>query len=159
AICMLLDSWNISNGKGWVFSGYFFKKKGFLKNLWVYHVAALLPVKEENRVTFYMVDPATYHRLATLSEWAENVTDNPHGYYLIKQGSVYIFPAKNLRKNNWYERNKRNYRWTIQGLAGINGVSSTGKAQLRFNKRKVARTEKIFEKLKKSPPEFLQNRA
>jgi hypothetical protein len=157
AICILLDEWKIPNAKGWVFSGYVFKKIGYLKNLWVYHVAAMLPVLEENVVRFYMIDPATSGTLVTIEEWAANVTDNPHSYYAIKKGSYYIFPSVNIKKTNWYERNKRNYNWTLQGLAGINGVSSKGKAQLRFNKRKVKRTEQVFKELKKTPPQFLLN--
>jgi hypothetical protein len=62
AICILLDQWEMQNGKGWVFSGYVFKKTGFLKNLWKYHVAALLPVREGDEVTYYIIDPATSDR-------------------------------------------------------------------------------------------------
>ena len=156
AICILLDAWKISNGKGWVFSGYVFKKVGYLKNLWVYHVAAAIPVREGDNVSFYIIDPATSSTITTVAEWAENVTDNPHSYHLIKNGTYYIFPSKTIRRNNWFQRNKRNYNWTIQGLSGINGVSSKGKAQLRFNKRKVKKTEMVFKELKKSPPVFLQ---
>lgn len=155
AICILLDEWKISNGKGWVFSGYVFNKIGYLKNLWVYHVAVLIPVKEENEVNFYIIDPATADRLVTLFDWAANVTDNPHSYYLIKRGDVYIFHPGNIKKDNWYVRDRRNFNWTIQGLSGINGVSSKGKAQLRFNKRRVEKTLHTFKELKKARPSFL----
>src|SRR5687767_1313390 len=57
AICMLLDKWGVGNYKGWVFSGAFLKKDdGCLKNLWNYHVAALLPVKEGGDMKFYIID-------------------------------------------------------------------------------------------------------
>lgn len=154
AICILLDEWNIANCKGWVFSGYVFKKVGYLKNLWKYHVAASVAVMEADAVTFYIIDPATSDSLIKIEDWAANVTDNPHSYYLLKSGNFYIFPKK-IAKDKWYERNKRNYNWTIQGLSGINGVSTKGKAQLRFNKRKVLKTRNSFNELRKSKPSFL----
>jgi Glutaminase len=152
AICILLDEWKIQNGKGWVFSGYIFKKIGYLKNLWKYHVAALLPVQEEAGINYYIIDPATSDGLVLIADWAANITDNPHSYYLIKKGDYYIFNAGKIEKANWYKRNKRNYNWTMQGLSGINGVSSKGKAQLAFNKKKVLKTEKLFKELKKLKP-------
>ena len=154
AICILLDEWKIQNGKGWVFSGYVFKKIGYLKNLWKYHVAALLPVKEGEEINYYIIDPATSGKLVTVEEWAANVTDNPHSYYLIKNGDYYIFNPRKIEKNNWYKRNKGNYNWTIQGLSGINGVSSKGKAQLAFNKKNLLKTKKLFKELLNSLPPF-----
>lgn len=154
AICILLDEWNIPNYKGWVFSGYVFKKIGYLKNMWKYHVAAAIPVTEEGKLICYIIDPATSDSLIKVEDWASNVTDNPHSYYLLKSGRVYIFPAK-IGKDKWYKRNMRNYKWTMQGVSGINGVSTKGKAQLRFNKRKVLRTITLFNDLRKSKPSFL----
>ena len=154
AICILLDEWKIQNGKGWVFSGYVFKKIGYLKNLWKYHVAALLPVKEGATINYYIIDPATSGQLLLIADWAANITDNPHSYYLIKRGDYYIFNAGKIEKDNWYGRSKRNYNWTIQGLSGINGVSNKGKAQLAFNKKKVLKAEEQFKQLKKVKPEL-----
>ncbi|GEO11423.1 protein-glutamine glutaminase family protein [Segetibacter aerophilus] len=154
AICILLDSWNIPNYKGWVFSGYVFRKIGFLKNMWKYHVAAAIPVVEGNEVNIYVIDPATLDALMKVEDWAANVTDNPQSYHLVKRGTTYIFPA-NIRKDKWYDRNKRNYNWTIQGLSGINGVSTKGKAQLRFNKKRVLKTRHLFNELRKTKPTFL----
>lgn len=154
AICILLDEWKIQNGKGWVFSGYVFKKIGFLKNLWKYHVAALLPVKEGDETNYYIIDPATSGKLIIIEEWAANVTDNPHSYHLIKNGDYYIFHPRKIKKTNWYKRNKGNYNWTIQGLSGINGVSSKGKAQLAFNKKNLLKTKKRFKELLNSQNPF-----
>lgn len=154
AICMLLDEWKITNGKGWVFSGYVFNKIGYLKNLWKYHVAALVPVKETEGTIFYIIDPATTDKLLPVTNWAANITANPHTYYLLKKGDVYIFPTGKIEKENWYKRNKRNYNWTMQGLAGINGVSSKGKAQLAFNKSRVIKAQKAFLELKKVKPDL-----
>ena len=149
AICILLDEWKISNCKGWAFSGYVFKKIGYLKNLWKYHVAAAIPVAHDNEVKFYIIDPATTESLLEVEDWAANVTDNPHSYYCLKKGTTYIFPRK-ISTEKWYERNKRNYNWTMQGLAGINGMSTIGKAELRFNKRRVVKTKQLFEELRKA---------
>ncbi|MEO8109422.1 MAG: protein-glutamine glutaminase family protein [Ginsengibacter sp.] len=152
AICLLLDEWKIPNGKGWVFSGYVFNKIGYLKNLWKYHVAAAVPVMENNQIVYYIIDPATNERLTSVLDWAANVTDNPHSYYMIKKGEYYIFNEKKIKKNNWYKRNKGNYNWTMQGLSGINGISSKGKAQLAFRKDKVKKTKKDFNELKYQNP-------
>ena len=152
AICILLDEWGIQNGKGWVFSGYVFKKIGYLKNLWKYHVAALLPVQEGTAINYYIIDPATSDELILIADWAANITDNPHSYYLIKKGDYYIFNAGKIEKDNWFARSRRNYNWTIQGLSGINGVSSRGKAQLVFNKKKILKMGGLFKELKKLKP-------
>ena len=154
AICIMLDEWKIQNGKGWVFSGYVFNRIGFLKNLWKYHVAALVPVLEGTIINYYIIDPATSPKLALIADWATNITDNPHSYYLIKKGEYYIFSPGDIKRDNWFKRNKRNYNWTIQGLSGINGVSHKGKAQLAFNKKKVLKTNKLFKALKKTEPPF-----
>lgn len=156
AICMLLDAWNIPNYKGWVFSGYFHNKEsGSLANTWNYHVAALLPVSEHNQVNCYIIDPATVDSLATIDYWASNITAIPYSYYFIKQSHYYIFPGKKIEKDNWYKRNKRNYRWTMQGLSGINGVSSIGKAQLSFKKERVKAAQRAFTALKHNKPQFM----
>jgi len=42
----------------------------------------------------------------------------------------------------------------MQGLAGINGLSSRGKATLAFNKKKVIKTKAAFMKLKKEKISF-----
>ncbi|MDQ6763231.1 MAG: protein-glutamine glutaminase family protein [Bacteroidota bacterium] len=152
AICLLLDEWKIPNAKGWVFSGYVFHKIGYLKNLWKYHVAATVPVMENEEVTYYIIDPATNEHITTVADWAADVTDNPHSYYLIKKGEYYIFNEKKIKKDNWYKRNKGNYNWTMQGLSGINGISSKGKAQLAFLKNKVRKTKKDFSELKNQNP-------
>jgi hypothetical protein len=151
AICMLLDEWKIPNYKGWVFSGEFLKKgAGSLANLWNYHVAAAVPVKENEELNFYIIDPATSPKLETVAAWADNVTHNAHSYHLIKSGHYYIFKPPDIKKDNWYKRNKRNYNWTMQGLSGINGLSNTGRAQLCFRKQKVKNTYRLFCELKKS---------
>ncbi len=157
AICILLDEWKIPNGKGWVFSGYIFNKTGYLKNLWKYHVAALVPVCEGKKIDYYIIDPATSPGLVTIEQWATNITDNPHSYYLIKSGDTYIFNAGKIEKENWHKRNRRNYNWTMQGLGGINGVSNKGKAQLAFNKKKVPETKRLFQKLKNNKPTFINS--
>lgn len=155
AICILLDDWGIQNGKGWAFSGYMFNKIGYLHNNWKYHVAALLPVNEEGTIKYYIIDPATADQLINVADWAANITDYPHSYYLIKEGDYYIFPHGKIERDNWHKRNKRNYNWTIQGLSGINGISSKGRAQLSFNKSRVLKTAVAFNRLKSMKPDLV----
>lgn len=152
AICLLLDEWKVPNAKAWVFSGYVFNKIGYLKNLWKYHVAAAIPIAQDGQINYYVIDPATNDDLTNIEDWAANVTDNPHSYHLVKKGHYYIFNEKKIKKDNWYQRNKGNFNWTMQGLSGINGISSKGKAQLAFLKNKVRKTKKDFEELKYQNP-------
>ncbi|MBX9785661.1 MAG: hypothetical protein K2X48_20445 [Chitinophagaceae bacterium] len=157
AVCLLLDAWHIPNYKGWVFSGAFLKNHiGGLKQFWNYHVAALLQVKANDANEFYIIDPSTATELILLNDWAANVTEYPHSYHFIKNAGVYIFPSGAIGKYNWHRRSKQNKKWTIQGLAGINGVTKTGKAQLMFQKKRISNAGFDFEVLKKVNP--LQNR-
>lgn len=156
AICILLDEWKISNYKGWVFGGnYLTKNEGSLINNWKYHVATIVPVQNGDTLVFYVIDPATLNAPDTILNWATNITDLPFGHYLIKWSYYYIFHHEKINKDNWYKRNRQNYKWTIQGLAGINGVTKTGKAQIAFKKYKIEKTEKLFKNLLTNKPSFL----
>ena len=156
AICILLDEWNLPNYKGWVFSGNFLAgEEGNLINNWKYHVAAIVPVQDGNETNFYVIDPATLQQPDTILNWATGITDLPFCHYLIKLNNYYIFPHKRIQRDNWFKRNRQNYKWTIQGLSGINGVSKIGKAQICFNKSRINKTEQNFRYLRKSKPGFL----
>jgi len=153
ALCIVLDAWGVPNFKSWVFSGAFLRNHiGGLKQLWNYHVAAMLQVKEESGTGFYVIDPATADHLQPLYRWAERVTDYPHSYHLIKTSDQYIFPGGIITKDNWHKRDKQNRKWVIQGLAGINGVSPVGKAQLCFQKKRIRITSERFNALQKLNP-------
>jgi hypothetical protein len=150
AICILLDEWKIPNEKAWIFSGYYLKKQtGQLKQNWNYHVAPILPVEEEGQIIYYVLDPATAGSLQLINEWAAAITEVPQSYYCIRQPHWYIFPAKNISTSKWHTRNKQNRKWMIQCLAGINGLSATGKAKLCFNKGRLKNVTLAFEKAKK----------
>ena len=154
AICILLDQWRIPNYKAWVFSGQFLKgEQGTLTNLWNYHVATAIPVLIDNIIYFYVIDPATSQQINSIDVWADNVTEAPYSYNVIKQGNYYIFAADNIQHSNWYLRNQENYRWTIEGLAGINGVAPDGEQFINENKLLIEKTRIEFNKLKngKSP--------
>jgi len=114
-----------------------------------------LPVYEKEVLNFYVIDPATLSAPDTILNWASNITESPFGHYLIKHGCYYIFSHEKIEKDNWYTRNKQNYKWTIQGLSGINGVSKTGKAALIFNRNRIKKTEQKFMHLQKNKPSFL----
>lgn len=155
AICMILDKWALPNYKGWVFGGNFLTKEtGYLINNWKYHVATILPVKDKEGLNFYVIDPATLQKPSTILEWATNITDAPFSHYLIKWNRYYIFPEAEIERDNWHELNRQNYKWTIQGLAGINGVAKKGQAEIVFNKNRVRNTEQRFKELIKAKPSF-----
>lgn len=153
AIGLLLTQWGLPNYKGWVFGGAYLKKTtGNLLNLWDYHVAAALPVAEAGHTELYIIDPATTDGAVTLYAWADAVTADECSYYLVRQSSDYIFCPPVITPFNWHGSNKQNFKWTVQGLAGINGVSQTGKAQLVFRKKAIAKTQKAFKELMRSNP-------
>lgn len=155
AICILLADWGYTASKAWVFSGNFRQKSlGYLTNFWKYHVAAAIPVQEADAVVYYVIDPATSPQLITVAKWALQVTAVGSSYHFIKHGHYYIFPNGRVIRDNWHKRNKRNFNWTMQGLSGINGVSATGRAQLAFCKKKVAKTVVAFRRLRTQPPSF-----
>jgi Glutaminase len=153
AVCVLLQQWYMPNYKAWVFSGDFLKNHvGGLKQHWNYHVAPVLPVKEADRIVLYIIDPATGNSLQRMGEWAAGITAYPHSYHFIKLPHCYIFNQKKITAYNWHTRNRQNRKWMIQGLAGINGLSASGKARLCFNKARLINTAIAFEKLKKQSP-------
>lgn len=155
AICLLLKQWKMTSFKAWVFSGTYLKKdNGTLTNCWNYHVAAILPVREDNKAVFYVLDPATLDSAETIEKWALQITATPHSYHLVKEGVYYIFNPASINKDVWYKQNRQNYKWTIQGLAGINGVSQRGKAQLVFQKRKIHEKDKAFRRLLYQVPDM-----
>jgi hypothetical protein len=116
----------------------------------------MLPVKEQatDILEYYVIDPAHASSLQKIVDWANVITKQDFSYHLIKTGYTYIFPTGIISKENWHYRNKQNFKWTIQGLAGINGVSNTGKAAVTFKKYKIRRTLKSFTQMKNSIPSF-----
>jgi len=157
AIAILLLEWGIPHYKSWLFSSYFLKnEEGSLFNDWNYHVCLLLPVKhsDSDTIEHYVIDPAHAPSLQKINNWANALTKDAYSYYIIKNGYTYIFPTGLITQQNWHYRNKQNFKWTIQGLAGINGVSNSGKAAVTFKKYKIRQTLKSFTKLKNSKPDF-----
>lgn len=153
AICLLLQSWQIPHYKAWVFGGAFLKNHiGGLKQNWKYHVAATIPIQENNTIELYVIDPATCNQLQTIKEWASNVTAYSHSYYCIKNAECYIFSHKKITQKNWHKRNKQNNKWTIQGLAGISSLSAKGKSQLCFNKKRLKNIQLALKKLQNNNP-------
>jgi hypothetical protein len=157
AIAILLLHWGIPHYKAWLLSSYFLKnEEGSLHNEWNYHVCITLPVKENasDPLEFYIIDPAHANKLLKMEDWASALTKDAFSYHFIKTGYTYIFPTGLILQYNWHLRNKQNFKWTIQGLAGINGVSNSGKAAVTFLKNRIRQTLKKFIALKNSNPDF-----
>ncbi len=157
AMAILLLHWDIPHYKAWLFDSYFLKnEEGSLQNEWNYHVCIMLPVKEDSseKMEYYVIDPAHSSQLQKMFKWADDLTKNAFSYHIIKNGYTYIFPTGQISQQNWHFRNKQNFKWTMQGLAGINGVSNSGKAAVVFNKYKILRTQKSFTELKNRKPDF-----
>ncbi len=145
AVCLLLDQLKIPNYKAWVFSGFFLKKNaGQLTNYWNYHVAPVVPVENNGEVFQFVLDPATAAALLPVQDWAVAITQFPHTYYSLRQSHWYIFPAKHIHSGKWHSRNKRNRKWMIECLAGINTLTKTGQARLIFKKKRIHSTAQAF---------------
>ncbi len=112
----------------------------------------MLPTLVGADITAMVLDPTHSETLVTVEHWANDVTLDAQSHHLVKMGHVYIFPVGQIRNENWHHRNRQNYKWTMQGLAGINGVSTKGKAAVTFNKFKIARTIKAFQLLQRNNP-------
>jgi hypothetical protein len=141
AICRLLLHWKIPQGH-----------VGGLKQHWNFHVAPVIQTKLHGESILYVIDPSTNNSLQNLYDWAAAITDFPHSYHFIKHPNWYIFNEKNINANNWYARDKQNLKWMIQGMAGINGLSPTGKAQLCFLKKRIAQYHQAFNQLHQQYP-------
>jgi hypothetical protein len=155
ALCILLDQWGIPNCKAWVFSGFFLNKNlGSLVNFWNYHVAAAVRVEGDTGPAFYVLDPATLQGPERVENWAAGVTHYPFSYHALRNGKDYIFPPGDIYRGRWFERDRQNYKWTLQGLSGINGVAPSGKARLVFQKARIRKTEQEFRYLLHHPPDL-----
>jgi hypothetical protein len=163
AIGILLDSWNLPNYKAWVFSGGFLEKdNGKLTDRygvrWKYHVAACIPIKINEKISLIVIDPSTTQEPLDVSYWANNVTDTQFGYYFITEGKKYIWKGKgkNIGKDTFFDRNSTNYEYTIQGLAGFNGLNGKHRRMMKKQqgKDKLKNTEDTFNLLKNNKPEF-----
>ena len=100
----------------------------------------------------YIIYPATSNGLQTIEDWAASITQFPHSYHFVKHSNYYIFNDRKITSFNWYKRNKRNYKWMIQGIAGINSLLITSKVKLCFRKNIIKQKAIEFEKLKRNNP-------
>ena len=146
AMSLLLTAWNIPHAKSWVFGAAFLYPGyvGGLKYNWNYHVAVALPVLQNGQREFWVIDPSTQANTQTVYQWADAVTLFPHSYHFVKLAQHYIFPTGKILRHNWHQRNFQNYEWVIQGLAGINGLTQSGKAALIFHKALLRKTRQHF---------------
>lgn len=156
ATSILLESWKVPNYKVWIFTGQFLgKEKSKLcgncpsQACWKYHVATIIPYIENGEIDFLVVDPATLNHSSNIQDWADNISCNGVNYYFITSGDKYIFSKKgtSLTKDSFYVRNKKNFKWTMEGLSEINGRSFKGKLSKFFRRRKIRRTKEEFNKL------------
>ena len=161
AVSILLDEWGIPNYKVWIFNSSFLNKGksklcGDCPNsiCWGFHVATIIPYKENNKVKHIVIDPATLNSSNNISFWAKNITCSGTNYYLITDGNKYIWSKKGAEfsKETFWVRNEKNFKWTMQGLAGINGKSIGGKMSLLFGNKEVKKTKKKFNYLLKNNP-------
>lgn len=161
AVSILLDKWGIPNYKVWIFNGSFLNKGksklcGNCPNsiCWGFHVATIIPYKEDNKIKHVVIDPATLNSPNDILFWAKNITCSETNYYLITDGNKYIWSKRGseFSKGSFWVRNEKNFKLTMQGLAGINGKSIGGKVSLLFGKRKVKETKKKFSYLLENNP-------
>lgn len=163
AISILLDAWQMPNYKAWVFSGQFLTKdNGLLTNRygvrWKYHVAVCLPVKVDGQLKFITIDPSTTEDAVDVAFWANNVTDKKNSYYFLTPSNKYIWggKGKNISQHSFFDRNKTNYEYTIQGLAGFNGLNKKDRIKMKTTsgRNKLMQTETSFNNMKNNKPSF-----
>lgn len=151
AASLLLEHAGIKHAKCWVFGAAFLRNGyvGGLLNNWNYHVAVVVPVIEEEKegIDWWILDPSTADKPVLMVEWAEAATAYAHSYHCIRHSYYFIFPDGKPYKKEWHKRNLRNYRWTIQGLAGIYSRNSIGRAKLAFCKKALSSYRQSLNKL------------
>ncbi len=164
AVGLLLDSWQMPNYKVWIFSGDCLNiDNGLLitsHNIrWKYHVATIIPIKKEGTITFVTIDPSTTETPFNISDWANNVTDTPFGYYFLSSGDEYIWTRKPKRNRypSYVHRNSYNYQYTLEGLAGFNGENNNDSRtmQTEEGKTKIKLAKDKLEFLQQHKPSFL----
>lgn len=148
AVSLLLTAAKIPHVKCWVMGAAFLKKGyvGGLKNNWNYHVAIALPVRNGKMIDWMVVDPSAALGPVLVEDWAASITAYSHSYYFLKDPGYYIFPGNDLFDRGWHKRRKLNFRWTMQGLIGINGLTYAGRAELVFKKRQIREITSRFMK-------------
>jgi len=112
----------------------------------------MLPTTTINGPEALVLDPTHSAQLETMEQWANAVTLDGQSHHFVKQGHIYIFPVGLIQNDNWHHRNRQNFKWTMQGLSGINGVSAIGKAQVCFKKHSIEKTTKAFKILQRNKP-------
>lgn len=154
AVSLILDSWKIPNYKVWIFSGNFLKlNQGRLNRGWKYHVAVGIPTNTgELLVIDYAIPPIDSPK--TVQIWANDLVKSPNGYYFVTKNNLYNWSLKKSKPfslDSFYLTNNENFEYTIEGLTGFNGGSSS---PLNFLNR-IGLGEK--KKEAKARLEFLKN--
>jgi hypothetical protein len=161
AVSILLDAWDVPNYKVWIFNGSFLKKeKSKLcgdcpDNIcWGFHVATVIPYKENGTFKHCVVDPATLDKKSSVNEWGENLTCSGTTYYMFTNGKKYIFSKSGTQfgKDTFWNRNSKNLKWTFEGLAGINGKNFWHAMGKPFKKKKIKKLKADFARLKENNP-------
>ncbi|NVK64249.1 MAG: hypothetical protein HWE22_06660 [Flavobacteriales bacterium] len=149
AVTLILDKWNVSNGKIWIFSGKsasYGDKRGMLDG-WSYHVAACIFVGNEDDYDTLIIDPVSSpYKLLSIHDWVEITTVNPTNIYFFtgndkyQQNRVELYPT--------WKNSKDYFNATIEGLTRYNSYSAWTRLKTRkYLKRNLAKVTKEFNKL------------
>ncbi len=168
AVSLVLDSWGIPNMKVWIFSGDFLDRgEGRLMTVndpqnenksitWKFHVASALPYKQDNEIKFVVLDPAILSTAGDVDTWAQTVTVAGPSYYFLTTNKNYMWNKKgrDLNMSTFNRRAAVNFEWTIEGLAGYNGLNDKHKRFLNSDagRAKIRQTKEDFERLKATMP-------
>ncbi len=149
AVTLILDKWNVSNGKIWIFAGKnasYGDKTGTLDG-WSYHVAACIFVGNEDDYDTLIIDPVSNpNKLLSIDEWVEATSVKSTNIYFFTNNDKYQQNAVKLRPT--WKYSKDYFDATIKGLTRYNAYSTwTRITTKKYLKRNLATVTKEFTKL------------
>lgn len=157
AVSLILDSWNIPNGKAWIFQGSTFDKTKFKGNLggYTYHVATCILVSNANSVDTFIIDPLmNSSKLLAIKEWAELIAVSPVNVYFITSNRYYQ-QSKVCPTPNWKMRDEY-FDDTIDGLTRYNNFSIWTRLRTKKYLKRRASVLDEFNRLKNALPTRLE---
>ncbi len=160
AVSLILDSWEIPNGKSWMFSGQTFDENVFNGTLggYSYHVAGTILIRNaEGGCDTMIIDPLMNNQKALpLQEWVHALTRT--------QGNVYV-----LTRNDHYQQTEvsahliwkpraQYFQQTLEGLTRYNDYSwKTRLMTKKYLKRRLSTVTTAFNLLLNHIPDVVSS--
>lgn len=124
AVSLILDSWNIPNGKAWIFQGVTFDPSNYQGTLggYTYHVASCILVKDGDNTEYLIIDPLmNREKLQTVQDWADKIATKAMNVFILTSNKHYQ-QTKVGPDLTWKER-EDHFEDTMNGLTKYNNFS------------------------------------